>query len=146
MSAAAAGDAVPLPPGVPPTADALRATSCSLVGGCSADTPLVPEGDLPGLLAAVPAWTLAVDFVNRVVPIAEAEGHHPDLHITNWRDVEVVLSTHAIGGLSLSDFVVAVKLDSLPVTYSPQWLKKQQAAGAAVPGAAAAPAGGGGGG
>jgi hypothetical protein len=42
----------------PPTADALRATSCSLVGGCGPDTPLVPEGDLPGLMTAVPAWTL----------------------------------------------------------------------------------------
>jgi hypothetical protein len=27
----------------------------------------------------------AVDFVNKLMPVVEAEGHHPDLHITNWR-------------------------------------------------------------
>lgn len=136
------------------SAEELRATSCSLVGGCSPDTPRVPEADLPQLLAAVPAWRLsddgrsmsrkfvaknfvaAVDFINRITPIAEAESHHPDLHITNWRDVEVVLSTHAIGGLAMADFVMAAKLDAVPVDYSPKWLKQQQAAGVALPGAA----------
>jgi 4a-hydroxytetrahydrobiopterin dehydratase len=41
--------------------------------------------------------------------------------------VQVVLSTHAIGGLSLPDFIMAAKLDELPVVYSPKWLEKQQA-------------------
>ena len=47
--------------------------------------------------------------------IAEDEGHHPDLHLTNWRDVRVDLSTHAIGGLSLPDLVLAAKIDALEV-------------------------------
>ena len=46
------------------------------------------------------------------------------MHLTNWRDVEVVASTHAIGGLSLHDFVLAAKLDTIDVTYSPKWLRE----------------------
>ncbi len=39
---------------------------------------------------------------------------------------QVVLSTHAIGGLSVPDFIMAAKLDTLPVVYSPKWLEKQE--------------------
>ena len=56
-------------------------------------------------------WAAAMEFLNAASAIAEEEGHHPDLHLTNWRDVRVDLSTHAIGGLSLPDLVVAAKLD-----------------------------------
>ena len=49
------------------------------------------------------------------------------MHLTNWRDVEVVASTHAIGGLSLHDFVLAAKLDTIDVTYSPKWLRENAA-------------------
>jgi 4a-hydroxytetrahydrobiopterin dehydratase len=56
--------------------------------------------------------------------VAEAAGHHPDLSITNYRDVTVRFSTHGLGGfLSINDFVVAAKLDQVPVTYSPKWEK-----------------------
>lgn len=94
------------------------------------------------LLPAVPRWgvssdgklltrnftarnfTAAMDFFNQVAVIAEREGHHPDLHLTNYRDVEVVVSTHAAGGLTQFDFVLAAKLDTIPVDYSPKWLKE----------------------
>lgn len=52
--------------------------------------------------------------------MADDENHHPDLHLTNYRDVEVVLSTHAIRGLSLLDILMATKIDALPVAYSPK--------------------------
>ena len=54
----------------------------------------------------------ALAFANRVGDIAEAEGHHPDLHVA-WGKVVVELSTHAIGGLSENDFILAAKIDSL---------------------------------
>ena len=60
---------------------------------------------------------------------------HPDLHLTSWRNVRVDLSTHAIGGLSMPDLVLAAKIDAIPVEYSPKWLREKQAAagaGAAV--------------
>lgn len=52
----------------------------------------------------------AMKFVNRVAELAEEEGHHPDLQI-HYNKVEVELSTHAIGGLSENDFIVAAKMD-----------------------------------
>ena len=73
-------------------------------------------------------WAAAMGFLNAVSVIAEEEGHHPDLHLTGWRNVSVELSTHAIGGLSLPDLVLAAKMDAIPVEYSPKWLKEQQAA------------------
>ncbi len=53
----------------------------------------------------------AINFVNRVAEIAESEGHHPDIHI-NYNKVRLELSTHAIGGLSENDFIVAAKVDN----------------------------------
>ncbi len=56
-----------------------------------------------------------VDLINRIGEIAEGEGHHPDLHLTDYRNLRVQLSTHAIGGLSENDFILAAKIDALPV-------------------------------
>ena len=47
--------------------------------------------------------------------VAEEEGHHPDLHLEGYRHVWIELSTHAIGGLSENDFILAAKIDELPV-------------------------------
>ena len=69
-------------------------------------------------------WACAFAFLNQLSRVAEAEGHHPDVHLTNYRDVQIVLNTHAIGGLSMHDFVLAAKLDALDVTYSPKWLRE----------------------
>ncbi len=49
-------------------------------------------------------------FVNKVADLAEAEGHHPDLHIF-YNKVVVELWTHAVGGLSENDFILASKID-----------------------------------
>lgn len=54
----------------------------------------------------------AMDFANKITPIAEAEGHHPDLSI-GWGKVEVELTTHAIHGLSENDFILAAKIDKI---------------------------------
>jgi 4a-hydroxytetrahydrobiopterin dehydratase len=78
----------------------------------------------------VPQWTLAEDAcsiertftfngfqgamfaVNGVAALAEKEGHHPDLHIA-FNTVRISISTHAIGGLSENDFILAAKIDEL---------------------------------
>ena len=57
----------------------------------------------------------AVKFINDIAGIAEAENHHPDLHLTGYRKLKIVLSTHAIGGLSENDFIVASKINDVPV-------------------------------
>lgn len=55
----------------------------------------------------------ALAFVNRVGDIAEIEGHHPDIHLVNFKEVEIHLSTHAINGISQNDFIVAAKIDEI---------------------------------
>ncbi|MBX3427636.1 MAG: 4a-hydroxytetrahydrobiopterin dehydratase [Pirellulales bacterium] len=65
-------------------------------------------------------WTVknfmaGMDFFNRCAEVAEEDGHHPDLHIEGYRNVSVELWTHAIGGLSENDFIVAAKIDRLPI-------------------------------
>jgi 4a-hydroxytetrahydrobiopterin dehydratase len=57
-----------------------------------------------------------IDFFNRVAEVAEGEGHHPDLHLESYRNLEIELYTHAIGGLSENDFILAAKIDKLPIT------------------------------
>ena len=57
-----------------------------------------------------------LNFFNHVACVAECEGHHPDLHLESYRKVTIEIYTHAIGGLSENDFILAAKIDSLPVS------------------------------
>lgn len=54
----------------------------------------------------------ALSFVNRVGEVAESEGHHPDISF-GWGYAEIQIYTHAIDGLSESDFILAAKIDRL---------------------------------
>jgi 4a-hydroxytetrahydrobiopterin dehydratase len=54
-----------------------------------------------------------LEFLNRVGELAESEGHHPDLHLVGYRQVSIEIWTHAIGGLSENDFILAAKIDQL---------------------------------
>ena len=54
----------------------------------------------------------SMKFVNKVADLAENEGHHPDLSIS-WDKVTLTLTTHAIGGLSENDFILAAKIDRI---------------------------------
>lgn len=56
-----------------------------------------------------------VEFFQRVAALAEAEGHHPDLHLAGYRYLAIEIWTHAIGGLSENDFILAAKIDALPI-------------------------------
>jgi 4a-hydroxytetrahydrobiopterin dehydratase len=65
-------------------------------------------------------WTVknfmaGIELFNEVARIAEADGHHPDLHLEQYRKVAIELWTHAIGGLSENDFILAAKIDQVPV-------------------------------
>ena len=72
-------------------------------------------------------YVAAIDFFNKVKDVAEAEGHHPDLHLTDYRLVRVDISTHAVGGITIFDLILASKLDEVEVTYSPKWLREREA-------------------
>jgi len=51
---------------------------------------------------------------DRIAKVAQKENHHPDLHLTGYRKLRVELSTHAIGGLSENDFILAARIERLP--------------------------------
>ena len=96
---------------------------------CEGGIPALGREAAESLHAHVPEWKLdfprlrrnyelkdfraALAWVNRIGMLAEEEGHHPDFHITGWNKVELVLWTHAVGGLSDNDFVLAKKIDEL---------------------------------
>jgi 4a-hydroxytetrahydrobiopterin dehydratase len=100
---------------------------------CEGGIPALPLVEAQNLAKSVPAWRLqsdgkalrrewrvkdfgtAIDFFHRVAGIAEDENHHPDLHLTGYRNVAVEISTHAVGGLTENDFILAAKIDLLPV-------------------------------
>jgi 4a-hydroxytetrahydrobiopterin dehydratase len=100
---------------------------------CEAGVPPLEPADVREYLSQVSAWRLSedgkrirrawrvkdfvtgLDFFERVGEVAEAEDHHPDLHLSNYRDVTIEIWTHAIGGLSENDFILAAKIDRLPV-------------------------------
>jgi 4a-hydroxytetrahydrobiopterin dehydratase len=54
----------------------------------------------------------AMVFINKVADIAEEQGHHPDIYIS-YNKVELMLFTHAVGGLSENDFIMAAKIDEI---------------------------------
>ena len=56
-----------------------------------------------------------LEFFKKCAEVAEEDGHHPDLHLEGYRNVSVELWTHAIGGLSENDFILAAKIDELPI-------------------------------
>ncbi len=111
-----------------PTACDLTAKKCV---PCEGGVPKFSAAEAEAHLAAVPAWRLthdgerirrdftlpdfraAVKLINNVAALAEREQHHPDLHIEGYRKAWVEIFTHAIGGLSENDFIVAAKINAL---------------------------------
>ena len=55
----------------------------------------------------------AIALFQQVAKIAEEDAHHPDLHLEGYRNVWIEIYTHAIGGLSENDFILAAKIDGL---------------------------------
>ncbi len=97
---------------------------------CEGGVEPLPPSAAQALLADLKGWELidgkrlrktvtckdfmdAVGLVQRIAPLAEADDHHPDLHLTGYKRLTIELSTHAIGGLSENDFILAAKLDPL---------------------------------
>jgi len=101
---------------------------------CEGGTPPMPRVEAENNLKEVSNWSLfedgvlkikrnfkfknfaeALTFVNKVGEIAEFEGHHPDICF-GWGKVEVVLYTHAVGGLSENDYIVAAKINQISLS------------------------------
>jgi len=53
-----------------------------------------------------------IDFVTKVAETAEANNHHPDIHI-NYKRISVKYWTHSSGGVTLADIKMAQKITPL---------------------------------
>lgn len=125
MSRYGAGDTRRSEHGVPVT---LADERCEV---CRPGTPHLSDEEVTALLRDVsPDWKVkdghdkisrriktsdfsgSVALSVRIGMLAEAEGHHPDLHV-HWGRLVVDLTTHAAKGLTRNDFVMAAKIDAL---------------------------------
>ncbi len=97
---------------------------------CDGATPRLDAAQMKLLLPEIPGWKAVEDnrklqrqfklkdfkasmaFINKMADIAEAEQHHPDFFV-RYSAVDVTLWTHAIGGLSENDFILAAKIDTI---------------------------------
>ena len=113
-----------------PNAEDLARKKCT---PCEGGVPPLSADEAKELLGQVEGWMLspdgrrirrewsarnfmaAIDFFNKVAALAEQEGHHPDLHVEGYRNVAVEVWTHAVGGLSENDFILAAKIDQVPI-------------------------------
>lgn len=66
----------------------------------------------------------ALDSINVIGAIAEKEGHHPDIHLTSYRSVEIVLYTHSLGGVTVNDLTLAKLIGGVEIDYSPKWKRE----------------------
>lgn len=103
----------------------LRTEHCA---ACDASTPRLGAAEASALLPEVRGWGIlhdrlhrrfvfpdfnaAMQFVNAMAAVAEAEGHHPDFTV-HYREVDVTIWTHAAGGLTRNDFILAAKIEDL---------------------------------
>jgi 4a-hydroxytetrahydrobiopterin dehydratase len=52
------------------------------------------------------------NFIDKVGEISEDENHHPDIFF-GWGYAKIMITTHAIEGLSENDFILAAKIDQI---------------------------------
>ncbi|MEO1526890.1 MAG: 4a-hydroxytetrahydrobiopterin dehydratase [Planctomycetota bacterium] len=111
-----------------PTPESLTQAKCV---PCEGGVPQLTPGEAADYCLATPQWTLddqslsisrkfncgnfvkAVALIEQIAEVSETQQHHPDLHLTGYRHLKVVLTTHAIKGLSENDFIVAAQIDQL---------------------------------
>ena len=93
-------------------------------------SPPLSHAEAEALMPQIPAWALgekeisrefrlgdfreAMLFVNKIALAANEQDHHPDIRIS-YKIVQLTLTTHAVGGLSLNDFILAAKIDLLTI-------------------------------
>lgn len=99
---------------------------------CEGGTPPLDDAAIGKLLGQVSGWSTlpeagqlrlrkrfefvdflaAMAFVDKMAAVAEEEQHHPDFCV-HYSRVDVTLWTHAVGGLSENDFILAAKIDAI---------------------------------
>ncbi len=101
---------------------------------CEGGVPKLTADEIAAQIVCLPQWEYvagpdrirrtwkvrnflsAMEFFQKVSVIAEEQAHHPDLHLVQYRNVTVEIWTHAIQGLSLNDFILAARIDRIPIS------------------------------
>ena len=102
---------------------------------CSGELPALNHQEIDNFISQVKGWIViknennikmiikyikfndfknSLNFINQVSDIAETEGHHPDLSF-GWGYANITIFTHAVKGLTESDFILAAKIDQISV-------------------------------
>jgi 4a-hydroxytetrahydrobiopterin dehydratase len=97
--------------GVPPLS---KEASEELLQQLKPEWMLIDDGRMLANTYTFRDFVETINFVNKIAAVAEEEQHHPDLTIS-YSNLGVELSTHAIGGLSENDFILAAKIDRIPL-------------------------------
>ena len=103
---------VPCEGGIPPLT---RAEAEALLPEVSDRWSLDEQGRSLSCQITFKNFLRAMEFLNRLAEVAEQEGHHPDICL-GWGYAQLRVWTHAIDGLSESDFILAAKLDAVVKT------------------------------
>jgi 4a-hydroxytetrahydrobiopterin dehydratase len=100
---------------------------------CEGGVPPLSYDQTQGLLKSVEGWSVTengtgirrtwivknfmagIDFLNKVAALAEEQGHHPDVHLVGYRNLSIEMTTHAIGGLTENDFIIAARINEIPI-------------------------------
>jgi 4a-hydroxytetrahydrobiopterin dehydratase len=106
------------------------------------DIPILTPDELNTLMTELPEWTVAADqksiirefktkdfleamkYINASASICEELNHHADMHLTNWNNIKIEISTHSAGAITKNDLSLATKLNTIQVEFSQRWLKE----------------------
>ena len=109
------------------------------------DIPILTPDELKTLMTTLPEWSVATDhksiirefktkdfleamkYINTAAAICEEVNHHADMHLTNWNNVKIEISTHSAGAVTSNDLTLATKLNTIEVEFSQRWLKETAA-------------------
>ena len=117
---------------------ALKSSDCN-------DWPPLSDEEVTGFMPSIPMWErkeygsdglvklvrsftcknfqVCLDFIQAAGAVAEARGHHPDFHLTGYRNMDVVIFSHSLKAITENDINLCRALDEIKVAYSPKWLK-----------------------
>ena len=78
------------------------------------DWNLREDGKLISRDLVMKNFMAGIKLINDIAKVAESENHHPDVHLTGYKKLRIELSTHALGGVTENDFILAAKINALP--------------------------------
>ena len=110
---------------------ATKKSSRSDCSPCHEGTPALAEKEILSRLKKLKNWrylkkrrvlrvdyrlkdfTSAVHHIQKIARIAEQMGHHPDIHLTQYRHLAIEISTHSISAVSAGDFILAAEIEKI---------------------------------